>query len=204
MLPYEREAEESISTHLASEFADMARLHNVAVALFAGLTLPASGADRVTVYTVAGLFAKVCKTFRAIEHLCARGLGQDATVLARSLYEAAIAILFLLQKRGCERQRVAMYHANTLNAEVRMLSGWEETPGSKAQGQEGSDRRHSGQPGRMGRTAASWRELQKALVRTGKPEGSRGGTTRKSHLSGVLPIRLAVRPRGRHDVSRVS
>ena len=131
MLPYEREAEESISTNLASEFAAMARLHNAAVTLFDGWTLPASGADRVTVYTVAGLFAKACKTYRAIEHVCGRGLGQDAAVLARSLYETAIAILFLLQKRGLERQRIALYQANTLNAGLRMLDEWRKTPGLK-------------------------------------------------------------------------
>jgi len=40
--------------------------------------LQAAGADRITAYTVAGLFAKTCKRIRATEHVYAQGLGQSA------------------------------------------------------------------------------------------------------------------------------
>jgi hypothetical protein len=47
---------------------------------------------------IASLLTKCCKTFRAIQLTAESGLGQDASVLARQLFEIAVAVKFILQR----------------------------------------------------------------------------------------------------------
>jgi hypothetical protein len=58
---------------------------------------------------IASMVTKACKTFRAIQLTAEAGLGQDASVLARQLFETAVAVKFILQKDS--EDRASMYAA---------------------------------------------------------------------------------------------
>ncbi|MBI1874655.1 MAG: hypothetical protein HYS05_12345 [Acidobacteria bacterium] len=76
-----------------------------------------------------GLLTKACKTFRAVQILCERGLHEDASALVRVLMETTIAIAFILQKKS--KERTLIYHAYGMAQEIKMLNEWTNTRGLK-------------------------------------------------------------------------
>jgi hypothetical protein len=130
MLPNETEAIAKIASELRSDFEAAERLHNVVVGMLSGTWRPPTrGLSPLVLFSIAGLMTKACKTYRAIQHVCAAGLGQDATVLLRSLYETMVAVLFILQKRS--RERAVIYQAYGIASGLKMLHAWKRTPGLK-------------------------------------------------------------------------
>jgi hypothetical protein len=131
MLPSEAAVAQHIAVQFQQQFQSMEELHNAVVGMFGGpwhITKP-RGTSRFTVETVAGLLTKACKTYRAVHMVCAAGLGTDGGVLARSLFETTIAILFIMQKRS--KERAVLYHAYGAEQRLKMLNHWKRTKGLK-------------------------------------------------------------------------
>jgi hypothetical protein len=63
--------------------------------------------SQLEVRVILGLYSKACKTYRSIMLCCEHGLGQDAQVLGRVLFETFIGTHFILQDGT--RQHAAMY-----------------------------------------------------------------------------------------------
>lgn len=132
MLPDERASVEALWPTIKEDALESQRLHD---ALIGAVFRPklvirnSAGLNPTVVHTVLALFTKACKTFRAIEVAGTAGLGEDAATLARSLYETALAILFILQRNP--KQRTAMLHAYAAEQSLKMLNRWKQTPGLK-------------------------------------------------------------------------
>jgi len=69
-----------------------------------------SGATPATAHLMLALVTKACKTSRAIRIVCTSGLGQDAGVLVRSLFETTAAIHWVLQKNIAKRTKLFFAH----------------------------------------------------------------------------------------------
>jgi len=131
MLPGEAEAADQIARRHCRAMDAMTKLHDVAVQML--IEAPWLGRKRgsspVVDWTVAGLFTKAIKTFRAIQVLCERGLTEDATALIRILYETHAAIAFILQRNS--KERADMYHAYAAMQDRKMVEHWMRTRGLK-------------------------------------------------------------------------
>jgi hypothetical protein len=125
MLPDEDSSVKDLWNKIRDDYNVSERLHDVVVThLFPG-ELNVKGAPDINtavVHTAVGLLTKACKTFRAIELVARNGLGKDAMVLGRSLFEATFAILFILEKDS--KARAAMYHAHSTYQVVKMFRKW--------------------------------------------------------------------------------
>lgn len=100
-LPDEESFGSDIRKRLDGLFRRADRVHCAAVEVLTRGRLnvtKSEGHSLGTVTVVASLMTKACKTFRAIQLTCESGLGQDAAVLARQLFETAVALAFVLQK----------------------------------------------------------------------------------------------------------
>ena len=130
-LPHEAEAIADIAMKYRSELDAMTALHNAVVGMMStgSWTIGKRGLNRIVIETILGLLTKACKTFRAIQILCERGLIEDAGALVRVLMENTVAIVFILQKRPRERARI--YPAHTIAQNIKMLNEWKNTSGLK-------------------------------------------------------------------------
>lgn len=132
MLPHELEVTTVIAAKYRIQLAAMNALHNLVVEMLSGgmltITKP-RGLKRFVVETVVGLLVKACKTYRAIQSLCERGLHDDAQALVRVLMETTVAIHFILQKKSIERALI--YHAHGIAQSIKMLNEWKQTKGLK-------------------------------------------------------------------------
>src|SRR2546430_5997290 len=130
-LPHEAEVIAAIATQYRIELDAMAGLLDAVVGtMTAGSwTIGRRGVDGFVGEIMVGLLTKACKTFRAIQILCERGLIEDAEALVRVLMENTVAIAFILQKKPRERARI--YYAHTIAQSIKMLNDWKNTPGLK-------------------------------------------------------------------------
>lgn len=132
MLPHETDVQREIAIAYGAQITAMNALHDAVVGMLTcgGWTVRHSKRiQRFTAETMMGLLVKACKTFRAAQVLCERGLHADAKVSVRALLETTVAIAFILQKRPNERALI--YHAYGLAQQLKMLEEWRRTPGLK-------------------------------------------------------------------------
>ena len=132
-LPNEQPIAAEIATAFEANMQSMTDLHNAVVSMFGGnwtVTKP-RGIDVVVANAAAVLLTKACKTYRAVQILCAAGLGTDAGVAARTLFETMVAVMFILQKNS--KQRARMFHASRGEQHLKMLNHMKATPGLKRQ-----------------------------------------------------------------------
>lgn len=111
-LPNEDQVKAALQKQFDPLFKKANRVHSAAVEVLTRGHFNISNPDPHcpgTLTVVASLISKACKTFRAIQVTCAHGLGQDAAVLGRQLFETTVAITFVLQKD--QRVRCAMLAA---------------------------------------------------------------------------------------------
>jgi hypothetical protein len=87
------------------------------------------GFDRPTIYLLLALLAKAFKTLQAIRVVAKEGLGQDATVLLRALFETCLAIEHILRRK--HRLRTRIYVAYTAHRRVVMIESWQQIRGLK-------------------------------------------------------------------------
>jgi hypothetical protein len=115
--------------------ADLRQLDNLlsfALALHRSGTINVGktrGLDQYVVLVVFGLFAKACKTARAVRILAGTGLAEDVLVTARGLFETAVAVLFILQTKS--RHRTQMFLANIVIHTDKAANVWMQTDGLK-------------------------------------------------------------------------
>lgn len=112
-LPDEEKAREDIAQRFGDLFVSAERLHNATVEILTrGKLVVRNPTDhgRGVVVLISSMLTKACKTFRAIQLTSEGGLGQDASVLARQLFETTVAVKFILQKDS--RLRAAMFGAH--------------------------------------------------------------------------------------------
>jgi|ERR1051326_1725190 hypothetical protein len=130
-LPHETEVIADIANKYHKELNAMTELHNAVIGMMSqgSWTTGKRGLNRAVLETILGLLTKACKTFRAIQILCERGLTEDANVLTRVLMENTVAIVFILQKKPRERARI--YHAHAIYQDLKMLNEWKVTAGLK-------------------------------------------------------------------------
>ena len=132
MLPHEAEVQAEIATTYRVQSDAMTALHNAVVSIMTAGSWTISrphGIPRFTTETMMGLLTKACKTFRAVQMLCERGLHDHANALVRVLLETTVAIVFILQTQS--KQRMGIYHAHGLAHRIKMLNEWSQTPGLK-------------------------------------------------------------------------
>jgi hypothetical protein len=112
-LPYEDEGRAHVQADLARELSQMGSLLSLALVVLpqAGFT-PASGKEmsQSTFDVVAGLYAKACKTFRAIMITAEAGLAEDTHILARALFETMLAICWILKESSLIRTQMYLAH----------------------------------------------------------------------------------------------
>lgn len=112
-LPDEERARAELARQFADLFARAERVHNAAVETLTRGKLVVTkpiGANKGVVFLIASLLTKACKTFRAIQLAAEGGLGQDASVLARQLFETSVAVAFIL--KADTKIRAAMFAAH--------------------------------------------------------------------------------------------
>lgn len=85
--------------------------------------------NRPAVLVVMALLAKMIKTTRAIQRVCAGGLGEDSVALLRVQFETMVAIAWLLQKST--KRRIQLYLAFTQVNGLKTLNSWKSTKGLK-------------------------------------------------------------------------
>jgi hypothetical protein len=68
------------------------------------------GTDHRVLIVSIGMVAKQCKSARAVEVVCAQGLGQDALALCRGMFETLVVTAWVLRKRSLERVSVYLAH----------------------------------------------------------------------------------------------
>ena len=90
------------------------------------------GHDRHVLAMTVGLYAKACKTHRAIRGLCGNGLTSDADVLVRVLFETVVAMHFILKRHSRIRSRMFGIFANV--QALKMALEWEKTSGLRREG----------------------------------------------------------------------
>jgi hypothetical protein len=107
LMPLEAEASEGIQQEFADDFQLAESTLSLALNVV-GSTPMGPGAFEVqkprgltwkTVHLAFGLYAKICKQQRSIIALCELGLWQDAACIERSMFEAVLALNFLLRPR---------------------------------------------------------------------------------------------------------
>jgi hypothetical protein len=131
-LPGEADAETAVARRFATLLARADRLLAVALEIISqgGVHVRHTRGIRMIVLRVVfGLYGKACKTYRAIRVTVARGLGEDAFILGRALFETAMAILFILRRDSVRRSR--MYLAHLAVNDLRMLEALARTRGTK-------------------------------------------------------------------------
>src|ERR1700688_420863 len=130
-LPHEAEVMADIAARYRAELDAMTGLHDAVVAMMSAgsWTIRRRGLNSAVIQTIIGLMTKACKTFRAVQILCERGLIQDANALTRVLMETYVAIAFILQSKSGER--VMIYNAHSIAQDIKMLNEWKNTPGLK-------------------------------------------------------------------------
>lgn len=112
-LPNEQTARAALALRHADLFARGERLHSAALEVLTRGKLVISKTEDFNegiLMLIVSLLTKACKTFRAIQLTTEGGLGQDASVLARQLFETAVAVKFIL--REDTRTRAAMFAAH--------------------------------------------------------------------------------------------
>jgi hypothetical protein len=173
-LPHEAEVRTAIAQQHRVKIDAMTNLHNAVVAMMMAGSWTVTkrrGVSPLVAQTMMGLLTKACKTFRAIQELCERGLHEDANALVRVLLETTVTVLYILQKNS--RQRMRVYHAYGITQGIKMLNDWTQTPGLK-------------------------RSVRKALIRRAHDELNAAtkrlpaGTDVKSHWSGKRNLREAM------------
>jgi len=129
MLPYEDRAVKELWPKVSAAYNRAEAFHDVAITEFFNTKLVGTnyeGLNDAVVTTVMGLFTKLCKSHRAVLLVARNGLGQDGLTLARSMYETAMLMLFILQKDY--KTRTAMYHTYMFEQDYRMVCKWLDTP----------------------------------------------------------------------------
>jgi hypothetical protein len=129
-LPDEDRALADLRQQLRDIFDRAERAHNAAVEMITRGRLKISQTEhfnRGAVTVTASLFTKACKTFRAIQFVAEGGLGQDAAVLARSLFETTVAMLFVMS--GDRRKHAAMFAAHEDQRLLVLLEDAAKKPG---------------------------------------------------------------------------
>lgn len=132
MLPDEDIVRRDLRRSFGSEFKQMERVLRTVTTLIGGGKLQIAkprGLNPMVVYMIVGLLTKAAKTSRAIQLCCETGLGQDASVLNRRLFETCAAVAFIL--RRTPRLRAGMYAAHSLHRQLAMLESWRRTKGLK-------------------------------------------------------------------------
>ena len=109
MLPFEDEMVKEIWLQVRDAYNRAEGLHDFVVAEFfnPNMTVTKLPVNRFVLTTVMGLLTKACKTHRAVEILASKGLGEDAMTVARSCYETAMIVLFILKEDS--KTRASMY-----------------------------------------------------------------------------------------------
>jgi hypothetical protein len=148
MLPDEAEARVKLLQLFEQEFAHMSELHDFSVGIMSfPLRIESRpDLDRSTADVGLALYVKACRQFRGIQLLCEGGLGSDAWALARNLFEATLAVCFVLEPRFTPKKdgkrvpkvkgkplssrfRARLYIANLAFEKERMLGQWLKTRG---------------------------------------------------------------------------
>jgi hypothetical protein len=111
-LPEEKEARADLAQQFNDLFSRSERVHNAAVELLTRgkFVVSKRNPGRGVLTLIASLLTKALKTFRGIQILAEAGLGQDASVLARQLFETAVAVKFILKAET--PLRAAMFAAH--------------------------------------------------------------------------------------------
>jgi hypothetical protein len=114
MLPNEAETTAAIRAKFATVVERMERALAATTQMLTGgaLTITATvEINRQTVIVLVWLLAKMCKTFRAFQLVCLRGLGEDAGVLLRVLFEHALCARWVLNSEPTLRAQYVLAHA---------------------------------------------------------------------------------------------
>jgi hypothetical protein len=133
-LPREVAARAVVGRTFRKELRDLDQLFRLALSIVGRGTITISnrrGLNPPVVRVVLGLYVKGCKTARAIRILAAAGLPEDTFILARSLFETSVAVLFILQRTP--RLRAQMYIGHISLRTKKALNAWKQTPGLKRQ-----------------------------------------------------------------------
>lgn len=131
-LPQEDAGRARVVAALGTQLAEMGRLLELGFTVFphGGIRVTKTRwLNRAVVHVGAGLFAKACKTYRGIIVTCESGLTEDAFVLARSLFETALAVFWIL--KTASRRRAQMYLAHLSMRDKKMFLEWKRTKGIK-------------------------------------------------------------------------
>lgn len=129
MLPYEDAHVAELLSGLKDALNESQRLHDAIVgAFYGGPFNPTKPVKQMAVDTTHALLSKGCKTHRAVEILCANGLGEDASTLVRSLLESLLMTLFIYHRDDGEEVRTAMIHAYSTRQHLKALYKWRTIP----------------------------------------------------------------------------
>lgn len=138
MLPYEdRAVEQEVWPHVRESYNRAERLHDFVVAEFfnPSMIVTRLPLNEFVLMTVMGLLTKACKTHRAVEILASKGLGEDAATVARSLYETALIVLFILKDDS--KTRASMYMTYSIGQKRKLLNSWQSSPSLRGLSPEG-------------------------------------------------------------------
>lgn len=125
-----------LCTQLAQDYAELfahaENAHQAAVGVVLRVEtalIESSASNKGVSVVIAGLLTKALKTFRAIQLVCEAGLGQDASVLLRQLFETTLAVGFILKTDSVNRATMLVVHERqrhlVMLRELRRLSGTE-------------------------------------------------------------------------------
>jgi HEPN domain-containing protein len=131
-LPFESEVAAAVPESTSALLTRIDRLLERALAIVGegGVTITKTrGVKPLVINVVFGLYAKACKTLRTVRMLGAGGFAEDAFVLARTLFETAVAVRWILQSASLRRSQ--MYIAHMLLRDEQLLAEWKKTPGLK-------------------------------------------------------------------------
>ena len=131
-LPHEDAGRAQVQASLGAKLAEMGQLLNLAFTVVpqGGFTVNRTrGLDRTVVHVSVGLFIKACKTYRSVILLCQAGLTEDAFVVARGLFETALAVFWIL--KTASRRRAQMYLAHLSMRDRKIFLEWKRTKGIK-------------------------------------------------------------------------
>jgi hypothetical protein len=112
-LPDENAAAASVQRRFSGEFSEMRRtLDTVLGMLDDGWDVRTDDYNGRTVRVCQTLLVKGCKTFRAVRHLCELGIGQDAAVLLRVLFETSVSVAWLFHDDTDRRAHMLLLHGH--------------------------------------------------------------------------------------------
>lgn len=129
LLYEETAAVEEVQAALRAELSAARTFHASAMRLVEQGSWKVTGAEDITptvVMAALGLLAKALKTYRAIELLASAGLGGNALIEARALFECGVCLLFILEQDS--RNRVATYIVYVEEQKQKMLRAWKDDP----------------------------------------------------------------------------